>query len=240
MNLLLLEPDELSVDGTAVLTGRRLAHAREVLAVQAGDTLRVGVIGGSVGTADVLSTGDALTLRVALTDPPPARPGVDLVLAIPRPKALKRIFPVIAQLGVDRVVLVNAVRVEKSYFDSAALAPETARRLLLDGLEQARDTMVPEILVRPRFRPFVEDELDTLFPSPTRRLLAHPHAPALARDAAPGVAPARSVVAIGPEGGWVPFEIDLLCTNGFTPFSLGPRVLRTETMVPYILGVLSG
>ncbi|MFN7142473.1 MAG: 16S rRNA (uracil(1498)-N(3))-methyltransferase [Myxococcota bacterium] len=236
MNLLLLEPDELSPDGTARLSGRRLVHAREVLAVQAGDRLRAGVVGGDVGAAEVLALDDAaLHLRVTLTDPPPPRPGIDLVLAMPRPKAWKRILPVVAQLGVDRLVLVNAARVEKSYFSSPALSDGTLRRLLVEGLEQARDTVLPEVLVRERFRPFVEDELDGLFPAPARRLLAHPHAET-PLDAVPDAA--RTVLAVGPEGGWVPFELDLLAAHGFLPFSLGPRVLRTETLVPYLIGAI--
>src|SRR5205823_2651848 len=48
----------------------------------------------------------------------------------------------------------------------------------------------------------------------------------------------RAVVAIGPEGGWVPFEIDLLRGRGFTPFTLGPRPLRVEVALPYALGML--
>ncbi len=241
MNLLLLEPDELAPDGTARLTGRRLVHAREVLAVQAGDQLRAGVVGGLAGTAEVLGLdAEALVLRVALADPPPPRPGIDLVLAMPRPKAFKRLLPVVAQLGVDRVVLVNAARVEKSYFHSPALEPDTVRRLLVEGLEQARDTVLPEVIVRERFRPFVEDELDGLFPA-SRRLLAHPHAEtpleALPRAERAG---SRALFAVGPEGGWVPFELDLLEKRGFTAFSLGPRVLRTETLVPYLIGAVRG
>ena len=235
MNLLLLEPDELDQDGTARLRGRRLAHAREVLAVQPGDSVRVGVVGGAVGTATVRGVdAEVLELDVRLDGTPPERPGVDLVLALPRPKALKRIFPVVAQLGVDRVVLVNAARVERSYFGSPALDPNAVRRLLGEGLEQARDTVLPQVLVRERFRPFVEDELDALFPAPAARLLAHPAAAA----PLPERSSARVVLAIGPEGGWVPFELELLAARGFEGFSLGPRVLRTETMVPYVLGAL--
>jgi RsmE family RNA methyltransferase len=44
------------------------------------------------------------------------------------------------------------------------------------------------------------------------------------------------VLAIGPDGGWVPFEIDLLARCGFVPVSLGPRVLRVEVAVSYIIG----
>jgi len=173
-----------------------------------------------------------LVIRASLTEAPPARPGIDLLLALPRPKALRRILPSAASLGVDRIVLVNAARVEKSYFDSAVLAPEAMRELLILGLEQARDTRLPDLLVRKRFRPFVEDELDSLWPG-AARFVAHP-----AAEAAASGGPERAVVAIGPEGGWVPFEIELLRARGFTPFTLGPRPLRVEVALPYALGML--
>jgi RsmE family RNA methyltransferase len=236
VNLLLLFDEDFLPDGTARLTGRRAQHAREVLRAEPGETLRVGRLGGLVGTGEVLeNTEGLLHLRVTLTDPPPGRVGVDLLLAIPRPKALKKVLPAVASLGVDRVVLVNAARVEKSYFDSKVLAPAFVQELLLQGLEQARDTRLPEVLVRERFRPFVEDELDTLCGREALRLLPHP--PASQPLATLGVASApRVVLAIGPDGGWVPFEAELLEAHGFRPFTLGPRILRVETAVPVLLG----
>jgi RsmE family RNA methyltransferase len=236
VNLLLLFDEDFLPDGTARLTGRRAQHAREVLRAEPGETLRVGRLGGLTGTGEVLeNTESALHLRVTLTDPPPARAGVDLLLAIPRPKALKKVLPAVASLGVDRVVLVNAARVEKSYFDSKVLAPAFVQELLLQGLEQARDTRLPEVHIRERFRPFVEDELDALFGRESLRLLPHP--PARQPLTATGVATApRVVLAIGPDGGWVPFEADLLEAHGFHPFTLGPRILRVETAVPVLLG----
>ena len=234
MNLLLLRPDELLPDGTARLRGRRLLHAREVLRLSAGDALRAGVLGGLWGTAQVLRLGDdEMVLRPSLTEQPPPRPGIDLLLAVPRPKAVRRILPAIASLGIDRLVLVNAARVEKSYFGSKALDREGMQDLLVPGLEQARDTRLPEVLIRERFRPFVEDEVETLWPG-TTRVLAHP-----AADAGPPQRGVRTVLAVGPEGGWVPFEIDLLRSRGFAPFSLGARTLRVEVAVPYALGLLA-
>ena len=231
MNLLLLLPDEVREDGTARLSGRRLLHAREVLKAAEGDVLRVGVLGGNTGAAEVLSLSESeLVLRPDLRDPPPPRPGVDLMLAMPRPKALRRILAAVASLGVDRVVLVNAARVEKSYFDSKVLA--SAEEALRLGLEQARDTVPPQLLVRERFRPFVEDELEATLSGV--RLLAHP-----AAERGPQAAGGRVVLAIGPEGGWVPFEIDLLMQRGFAPFTLGPRTLRVEVAVPCALGAIS-
>jgi len=239
MNLLLLAPEELSADGTATLSGRRARHAREVLAVSPGESLRAGVLGGRIGRATVLRASAAeIRVRVELDSDPPPRPGVDLLLALPRPKALKKVLPAIASLGVDRVVLVNAARVEKSYFDSKVLAPASLAELLQQGLEQARDTQPPEVLVRERFRPFVEDELDALFAADPVRLAAHP-SPDGAPAAFEGSAGKRALLAVGPEGGWVPFELELFARCGFRRFSAGPRILRVEAAVPYLLGRLA-
>jgi RsmE family RNA methyltransferase len=233
MNLLLLEPTDLGLDGTARLTGRRLRHALEVLRAAEGDVLRVGLLGGLTGTAEVLRAHeDELVLRPSFSEAPPRRPGVDLLVAIPRPKALRKILAAAASLGVDRIVLVNAARVEKSYFTSKVLEPDAMRELLILGLEQARDTRLPEVLVRERFRPFVEDELDKLWPG-TMRLVAHP-----GEAAVPARGSQHLILAIGPEGGWVPFEVDLLRSHAFIPFTLGPRPLRVEVAVPYALGTL--
>ncbi len=235
MNLLLLRAGELRPDGTARLAGRRLDHVREVLRLAPGDTLRAGVIGGLVGDAEVQAiSAEELVLAVRLAAPPPPRPGIDLLLALPRPKALRRLLPAVASLGVDRVVLVNAARVEKSYFGSPALAPASVEELLVLGAEQARDTVLPEVLVRERFRPFVEDELAGLFPS-GRRVVADPSGAAPLAGVQPGD---RLVLAVGPEGGWVPFELELLGAHGFAVRHAGPRILRVEVAVPYLLGAL--
>ena len=233
MNLLLLVPGDMRDDGTVLLTGRRHEHARTVLRVLAGETLRVGVRGGKCGTGEVVSEGpEGLRLRVTLDADPPPRAGVSIVLAIPRPKALKRVVSAVASLGVDRLVLVNAARVEKSYFDSKVIEPAYLDSLIDIGLEQARDTHPPSIAIRERFRPFVEDELDG-WAGASVRLVPHPTALA----AVPRVEADRPVtLAIGPDGGWVPFEVELLERCGFTPVSLGPRILRVEVAVSYLLG----
>ncbi len=235
MNLLLLRDDDFLSDGTARLTGRRLVHAREVLKAGAGDTLRVGRWGGKVGLAKVLPSGaDELLLEVTLDSEPPPRAGIDLVLALPRPKALKKVLPAVAALGVNRLFLVNAARVEKSYFDSKWLAPSAVQELFDLGLEQAKDTVAPQVELRERFRPFVEDELGALLSATPTRIVAHP----TARERL-GPRPGPVALALGPEGGWVPFELELLAAAGFTPITLGPRILRVEVAVPYALGALS-
>jgi RsmE family RNA methyltransferase len=237
VNLILLRDEDFAADGSVCLTGRRLEHVRRVLQPAAGDALRVGRLRGALGTARVVRlSADALLLEPPVLDrSPPARAGVDLLLALPRPKALKRVLPAAAALGVDRVVLLNAARVERSYFATHLLAPAEVDALLALGLEQACDTVPPEVLVRERFRPFVEDECDALLAGTSPRLVCHPAAtaPVPVRDAA-----SRVALAIGPEGGWVPFELELLARVGFRQVTLGPRVLRVETAVAALVGAL--
>jgi RsmE family RNA methyltransferase len=235
VNLLLLDRAELRPDGTARLAGRRAAHVAAVLRAGAGDRIQAGVVDGRMGEAELLSVSpDEVVLRPALDrDPPPPSP-VSLLLALPRPKILRKVHQAAAAMGLKRLVLLGSFRVEKSYFASPVLAPEAIRRELLLGLEQGRDTAVPEVLVRRFFKPFVEDELEARFPERTR-LLAHPAgAPPLASLAPPPGA--RAALAVGPEGGWTPYEAEELGRRGFAPFSLGPRALRVDQAVPYAVG----
>ena len=168
--------------------------------------------------------------------PPPAPSPVGVVLGMPRPKILKKVLQAIASLGVKRLVLLNSFRVEKSYFDSPLLAEATIREHLLLGLEQGRDTVLPEVLVRKRFKPFVEDELDAAWPADAARLVAHPEASTGLEGLGVGAGAAPAVVAIGPEGGWIPYEVELLEQHGFGRFTLGAHILRVDTAVPYVVG----
>jgi RsmE family RNA methyltransferase len=234
VNLVLLEPGELRPDGTAALGGRRAAHVLGVLGAAAGDVVQAGVVGGRLGAAEVVraEAGEVL-LRPALDrDPPPPSP-VSLLLALPRPKILRRVLQAAASMGVKRIVLLGSWRVEKSYFASPLLAPEALRAELLLGLEQGRDTALPDVSIRRFFKPFVEDELDGAFPEPAR-LLAHPAGAAPLEALRP--AGPRAALAVGPEGGWTAYEAEQLRARGFAPFSLGPRALRVDAAVPFAIG----
>lgn len=234
MNLLLLEPAELRPDGTARLAGRRAAHVAMVLRAVAGDRIRAGVVGGRLGEAEVLAASPGeLVLRPSLDQPPPPPSPVALLLALPRPKILRKVLHAAASMGVKRVVLLGTYRVERSYFGSPLLAPEALRAELLLGLEQGRDTVLPEVTIHRFFKPFVEDVLEGAFPRGTR-LLAHPagDAPMEALAASGG----RATLAIGPEGGWTPYEVEALRARRFEPFSLGPRPLRVDQAVPFAVG----
>lgn len=227
MNLLLLTPDDCIEPGLARLDGRRLRHVLEVHRAREGESLRVGLVGGLMGEGQILSlTREELVLRFALDSSPPPKIPLTVLLSLPRPKMLKRILQSVAAMGVQRLVLMNSYRVEKSFWTSPWLAPDVMREQLLLGLEQARDTVLPEVIVEPLFKPFVEDRLPSLVRN-TRALVAHPGA----AQACPVALNQPLTLAIGPEGGFIPYEVEKLVEAGFQPVHLGARILRVETAV---------
>ena len=238
MNLILLESDEIQAEGMAVLAGKRARHVREVLQAGEGEGIRVGVVDGALGTATILEDAKQLRLQCALTDPVPPVPRLDLLLAMPRPKVMNRLWPVLAALGVGRILVSNAWKTERNYFDTHVLEPEHVREGLIEGLQQARDTRLPQVSVHKQFKKLVEDKLDGFGPY-AARLVAHPGEGAFPSEKLAALPrAARVLLAVGPEGGWTPFELELLAAHGFESVSWGPRTLRTDTACAVLLGLV--
>ena len=235
VNLLLLDDTDFTAADRAQLTGRRLQHVREVHRAELGDRLRVGRVDGAIGTA-VVAALDETTLELAEIHldgaPPPAAP-VCLLLALPRPKSLRRVLQGAAAFGIKDIVLLNSWRVEKSFWESPALTPHALREQLLLGLEQGGDTLLPRVEQRRRFKPFVEDELPAML-ADSQGLVAHPPA----AEPCPRAVTGHLTLAVGPEGGFIPYEVEALQRAGCRPVSLGPRPLRVEQAVPALLGRL--
>jgi RsmE family RNA methyltransferase len=237
MNLVLIEPLEISSGGEVTLSDGRAAHLVKVLHVEPGHQVRVGVLDGPHGTATVQSIADgAVALHCALEAGIPPRPHVDLLLAVPRPKAMRRLWAQIAALGVGQIILTNAEKVERNYFDTHILAPETYRPLLIEGLQQARDTRLPVVSIHRQFKVLIEDQLNALFGSGLR-VVADPSAATPLTDVARSSTAERMLLAIGPEGGWNGFELGLLQAHGFQPAGMGPRTLRTDTACVALLAL---
>ena len=235
MNLLLFTAMDRQDEKHIRVTDRRLQHLLQVHRAKVGDTLRVGELDGQMGAAVILEI-DAVhaLLSVELDTQPPAKLPLSLVLALPRPKMLRRILRSVAEFGVAELHLINSYRVEKSYWQTPALEPDTVREYLLLGLEQARDTVLPAVHCHRRFKPFVEDQLPGMI-TDRQALLAHPgdYPPC------PHELGKNSLLVIGPEGGFIPYEVEKLQAAGCDAVSLGPRILRVENAVTSILGRLS-
>ncbi|WP_349616397.1 16S rRNA (uracil(1498)-N(3))-methyltransferase [Azotobacter salinestris] len=234
MNLLLLDDADFVAADRVILRDRRLRHLQEVHRAETGDRLRVGHVGGTMGEGRLLRLEAGLAeLQVAFDREPPAKLPLTLLLALPRPKMLKRVLQTVAAMGVPRLVLLNSYRVEKSFWQTPFLEPAAIREQLILGLEQARDTVLPEVLIEKRFKPFVEDRLPQLAAG-SLGLLGHPGD----FPPCPRAVDRPVTLAIGPEGGWIPYEVDKLQAAGLTPVQLGERILRVETAVTALLARL--
>jgi RsmE family RNA methyltransferase len=238
VNLLLLDPLELSAGGAVVLGGTRAAHLIAVLKVARGQAVRVGVLDGPSGVGTVTSIRDgAVELHCALESTVPPRPRVDLLLAVPRPKVMRRLWAQLAALGAGRIILTNAERVERNYFDTHVLTPACYRPLLIEGLQQARDTRLPAVSIHRQFKVLIEDDLDALA-GPALRVVADPRGDGALVDVVKEHAADRVLIAIGPEGGWNDFERQLLGSHGFHAVGMGTRTLRSDTACIALLALV--
>jgi RsmE family RNA methyltransferase len=245
MNLILLEPADFTAADRVYLrdsgglsdktSDGRARHIREILGVDSGATLRVGAIDGLLGSAEVLAIdANGVELRVALSEPPPPKLPLTLILALPRPKVLRRVLRTVAELGVRELILLNTYKVEKSYWQSPALEAAQVRDYFLEGLQQARDSVLPMVRYEKRFKPFVEDQLPALIEGSTG-FVAHPGADAAS---CPFALDAPCTLAIGPEGGFIPYEVEKLQQAGLTQIQLGARILRVENAVTSLVAKL--
>ncbi|MGV1098685.1 16S rRNA (uracil(1498)-N(3))-methyltransferase [Thiovibrio sp. JS02] len=239
MNLILIYPEEIS-DQQVELTDRRAEHIRKVLRSREGDSVRVGVVNGRIGLGRILKLDRTkVALALNLCEKPASAPPLDLILAVPRPIMLKRVLAQAASMGVSRIFLINANRVEKSFFKATLIQSNDFSEPLRLGLEQAIDTRMPEISVHPRFRPFAEDLLPEIIHNTPTRLTADPAGEPILPLVHGKPLAERIILAIGPEGGWVDFELTMFKEQGFASFSMGPRILRVDTAVPALLAQLS-
>ena len=254
MNRILFEADEIK-DGVATFGGERAEHVMNVLHGEVGQILKTGEINGPIGTGviksietsccDDLSSDqptnrptDHVRISVSVCHCEESiRPWIDLILAPPRPRVMKRLLPQLATMGVGRIFLVGAKKVEKDFWGATLLKPENYRPLLVDGLMQAGTSILPTLETRRNFRKFVREELDALWPE-ARRIVAHPYDGVRTIEQSNNPNNRTILLAIGPEGGWTDEEVSLLEEHGFARYSLGSRILRTDTATIALLAQL--
>jgi RsmE family RNA methyltransferase len=234
VNLLLFTDSDRCGENRISVRDRRLQHLLQVHRAKMGDRVRVGELGGLMGSGHIMELSDErAVLAITLNLTPPAKLPLSLVIALPRPKMLRRILRNVAEFGAAELHLINSYRVEKSYWQTPVLQAETIREYLLQGLEQSRDTVLPQVHCHQRFKPFVEDRLPTMIEGRCA-LLAHPgdYPPC------PRGLRGETLVVIGPEGGFIPYEVEKLQEAGCQAVSLGPRILRVENALTSLLGRL--
>ncbi len=228
MNLVLVDEHELGEGGEFRLLGLRAEHVRTVIKAVPGQQLRAGIVRGPLGTAVVQQVEkEYCRLRLDISGTPATRPKQDLVIALPRPKAVPRVVELAAAMGVGRIDFVNAWRVDKSYFCSARLGDESLAEAARRGCEQGGHTWLPDIKIHRRFMEYcaslpAEDDRS--------RLVAHPSGGAMVTEMK-DVLEARVLLAVGPEGGWLERELSTLRDLAFRSLRLSERILRSEAAI---------
>lgn len=243
MNLLILTEDDRGDGGLFIVGGKRRRHIIGVLRAAVGDRLGVGLVDGPVGTGIVRAIeDDRIVLECQwLEEVRQSRPEIDIVCALPRPQTFKKVLQVAATMGVRRVHFVNANRVEKCFFSASVTRGERIRYYLEKGLSQGKRTRLPKVSINHRFRCFFEEVV--------RRLEADEHGKVvklvadvecesyLNSSLLEGAD--QIIIAIGPEGGWTPFELEIMRAEGFGMFKLGDWPLRVENALVATLAQVS-
>ena len=93
MNIIILRQEELTEDGRVFLSDRRAKHIVSVLRGKPGQSVRIGILNGSIGTGviDEITT-TVVNLNCSFNESPRSSAGIDLILAMPRPLVMKRLL----------------------------------------------------------------------------------------------------------------------------------------------------
>ena len=236
MNLVLLFQNDFINSSAVILTGRRAEHIISVHRAAPDKELVVGLFNGKIGRGVVTEIDPAsgkVRMEVSFSHMPPEKIPLRLILALPRPKTLKKALHAAVTMGVKEIHLINSYKVDKSYWQTPVLQePQLSEQIHL-ALEQSKDTVPPEIFMHKRFKPFVEDVFPGLIQN-TRALIAHP----AAAEPCPYNIAEETVLIIGPEGGFTDYEVEMFIRHGASPVTIGPHILRVEFAVPAVIGRL--
>ncbi len=234
MNLILLFEQDFIANDTVRLTDERFQHIRNIHQSTIGNKVRIGQLNGLIGSGVISALSDtAVEIKTVLNQSPPAKLPLTIILALPRPKMIRRIFRSIAELGVENLIVINSHKVEKSFWKSPVLEQEKIKQYLIAGLQQARDSILPTVSFHRLFKPFVEDELPAIIKNSTA-LVAHPGI----GQSCPHQLDQRITLAIGPEGGFTDYEVSKLLEAGFEGIHLGERILKVENAVSTLIAKL--
>ena len=232
MNLIILEENDRIEKDTFKLSGQRAEHIRKVLKLELNDCFEVGQVNGNQGTATIIEDNSKkIVIKCSwFTKKLNIKPEIDLICALPRPQTLKDLLQTAATMQIRRVHLINANRVEVCYFSASVMQEEIIKKNLLKGLSQGKATRLPEICIHKRFKVFFSQTLPKILEKEDgkfNKIILTPETDeSLSIESVENNT--NSIVAIGPEGGWVPFEIEFMRKFGFSPYSLGPWPLRVE------------
>ncbi len=233
MNIILF--DHIPEDGCIPVADFRGEHIVKVLHLVVGDRFLLGETQGRRGLATVVSvTSGYVGFVWEPQEGAASLHPVTLLVAQVRPICMKRILREAVSLGVCEIIVTGADTAERSYQDAKLWSTGEYRKYLLDGAMQSAYTGMSGL----RFATRVDDLKDDFARMDNLVLLDNVvEGGRLADFSYPG---GSVMLAVGPERGWSARERQVLMDSGFRSYSLGKRVLRTETACSAGTAVLLG
>ncbi len=236
MNIILFDKSDVTSPGLLQFSDYRFEHIRTVLKKAPDEKIRVGERNGLLGTAIVVEINDtSVLLKYELTDEAPDSLPITLVVALPRPKSFRKLLHTATVMGVKEIHVIKSWRVDKSYWSSPAVSEKGIETVISEGLMQTRDTVSPEVHFHRAFKPFVEDSLPSLMENRTTHLF-HPCKEVTGFEIE---REKQYLFIIGPEGGFIEYEVELMQSQGAKLTSLGARIQRVEQAIASVLGYSS-
>jgi 16S rRNA (uracil1498-N3)-methyltransferase len=212
---------------TGVLPLEEGRHLVEVLRAGVGDRFTV-FDESREALAEVVDLGPPVRYRILEERRPEREVGVEVVLyvALLKGDKLSEVVRAATELGATRIQpLITRHSVPKE------MGEGKLRRLKAIAKEAAKQSgrlRVPEVLPPIPLK---------AVPEVGQGLVAHVGARALVREV---LDLNRNLsLAVGPEGGFAEEEVALLEERGFTPVSLGRRILRAETAATALLAIVT-
>ena len=226
-------------DGSASFDGGMYNHMVRVLRLGAGDEVQLAdergvVYSGIIDEATKERVGVRITSVVTAAGINGDIPRITICQALPKGDKIDLILQKGTELGAHDFRLFGGRRsVARIRDDQQAAKRERWHKIVAEAARQCGRPDIPEVTWHP-------DAGDAADAGHELRLIlwerekVHTLKQALSAESKP----TSVIVAIGPEGGFDPGEVELFVRQGFQPVSLGPRILRTETASIAILAVM--
>lgn len=211
------------------LVGREAHHLLDVLRAREGDWLTVFDGKGLEGRARVLQTEPGwVRLEVEETWPASKEPPqpITLYVALLKGDHLAEVVRAATELGASQIVPILTQHCVVRELSEAKR--QRLERIVLEAAKQCERAVVPKV------QPVLPLKQ---IPAVEQGFVAQPRTPALLHEHFDPSKP--TALLTGPEGGLAEAEVQFLQTRGFTPITLGPRILRAETAPVALLSLVT-
>jgi 16S rRNA (uracil1498-N3)-methyltransferase len=221
--------------GHARITGPDAHHLTRVLRVEPGQQFEISD-NQSVYLAEVESARKDLvsfSVREKMASPQPVV-RTTILASLIRFERFEWMLEKATELGVERIIPVQAERSEKGLEQAAAKRLSRWSRIAREASEQSRRARLPEIGAPASLATALQIEANHRYV--LEEAEAPPILPALPAQRQPGDSVA---LLVGPEGGWTDRERESIATARWSAVSLGPEILRAETAAIAALAIIN-